>query len=289
MTTRRGLTLQDVRRPVERRPLSQLPRLLLSAARLLWSAAPRELAGTSGLQMLAGAATGAQIVLARNLLDAILANGGGDADVVPVLAALGALGIVALITAFAGAVQVELQRLMAELVSRRVATRVFDVAASAELERFDDPEFHDRLQRAWTNGLSRPLEMTQSVSALVGAAASLVGIAAGLAATLPLLVPLLLLGAFPVLRLTTRSSRDLHAFSWGVTALDRRRAYLSRVVTHRQYAHEVIAFSLSRFLSERWQALQDERLHQLHGLVRRRIARAAIASLGLALIVIVQA
>jgi len=52
------------------------------------------------------------------------------------------------------------------------------------------------------------------------------------------------------------------------------------VLTHREHAHEVIAFDLAGFLRKRWTALHDERLVQLRQLVGMRIRLGILASLG---------
>src|SRR5262249_28126964 len=153
----------------------------------------------------------------------------------------------------------ELQRVLGELVNRRALLRIFDVAAAANLEAFETPEFHNRMERAWMNSGSRPMQITQSMLGLMSSLAGVLGGVVALFAVLPLLVPILLLGSIPVLMLTARGSKALYAFDFGLTPLDRRRMYISRVLTHRDNAHEVIAFGLAGFLNDRWRALHDER------------------------------
>jgi len=57
--------------------------------------------------------------------------------------------------------------------------------------------------------------------------------------------------------------------------------YVSRILTHRDHAHEVISYDLSGWLGNRWRRLHDERLAQLRRLVRRRLWLAVLISLGI--------
>ncbi len=75
----------------------------------------------------------------------------------------------------------ELQRLLSELVSRSSMQQVVDAACRADLARFEDPKFHDRLHRAIANANIRPLQMTVGLLAVASSALGVVqrsGIAA---------------------------------------------------------------------------------------------------------------
>jgi ATP-binding cassette subfamily B protein len=219
------------------------------------------------------------LVLVKNLLDAIQAAA-ADHDFRPVLGWLGAVAALTLVTTFSGSMQFELQRVLSELVNRRALLRIFDVAAAANLEAFETPEFHNRMERAWMSSTARPMQITQSLLGLLSSLVGVLGVVLALFAVLPILVPLLLLGSVPVLMLTARGSKALHAFNFGMTALDRRRMYVSRVLTHREHAHEVIAFGLAGFLNHRWRELHDRRLAEMRNLLRQRLLLATFSSLG---------
>ena len=280
---RRPLTLYDVHRPTSSHELRQLPRLLLGALQVLWQAAPREFAFNAALQLASGAAYGLQLVLVRELIGAIQVAG-SSREIGPVLFWLGTIGLVTLFTSFSASVQFELHRVLSELVNGEVAGRMFDVVASADMETFERPEFHDQMERAWNTGVGRPMQLTQSLLGLMSGTAGVMGVAAGLFAVLPVLVPLLLLGAVPILLFTTRSARVFYEFAFGMTPIDRQRIYISRLLTHRQHAHEVIAFGLASWLIQRWFELHGERLARLRRLTRPRIALALAAAVGTTLL-----
>jgi ATP-binding cassette subfamily B protein len=272
-------TVYDVWKPPEQRPLRQLPGLLASSLGLLWGAARGEFMLVAILQVVSGGLGGVMLVLVKNLLDAIQGASATD-DFAPVLGWLGALAVLTLLTGFSGSVQWERQRVLGELVNRRAMLRIFDVASVAGLEAFETPDFHNRMERAWMSSGARPMQLTQSLLGLMSSLTGVLGVVVALFAVLPILVPVLLVGSIPVLLLTARSSKALHAFDFGMTPVERRRMYIGRVLTHREHAHEVIAFGLAGFLTSRWRALHDERLAQMRKLVRERMLYGALSSVG---------
>ena len=128
MANARALTVYDLWKPVEHAPLRQLPGLVLASFGLLWHAAPRPFLGLAGLQVVSGAAGGLQLVLVKGLLEAILGAGATHAFG-QVLAWIGGVGALSLLTTFSSSVEWELQRLLSELVNRRAMNRIFDVTA----------------------------------------------------------------------------------------------------------------------------------------------------------------
>jgi ATP-binding cassette subfamily B protein len=263
-----------------------LPGLLGSSLTLLWGAARRQFVLVAALQVLSGAMAGVMLVLVKNLLDAIQAASLSQ-EFGPVLGWLGLLAVLTLATTFSGSIQFELQWLLGELVNRSALLRIFDVAAAASLEAFETPDFHNRMERAWMSSGARPMQITQSLLSLMSSLAAVLGVVLALFAVLPVLVPLLIFGAVPILALTARASRARYSFDFGMTPLDRRRMYVSRVLTHREHAHEVIAFGLSSFLNARWRDLHDRRLAEMRNLLRQRLWLAGLSSLGNALLFVV--
>jgi ATP-binding cassette subfamily B protein len=267
-------TIYDTFRPAEDRRARRLPGLLASAFRLLWTSAPTEFLVVGALQLLTGAAAAVLLLLVNQLVATIQISG---SDFVPVLGWLVGLGVITLVTTYAASVQFEFNRLMSELVGRSVAIRVFAVAAAADLASFERPDFHDRLERAWTSGSMRSIQVSQAVVGLLGSGAGSLGILAVLLAIVPVMIPIFLIGAVPILLITSRSSRLFYDFAFGMTPLERQRMYLTRVLTHRQHAHEIIAFAVALF---------DRRMSDLRKLVRRRLLLALLASAGTATLLI---
>jgi ATP-binding cassette, subfamily B, bacterial len=262
-----------------RRALRDLPRLVASAIRLAWTAAPVELSVAAGLQLLIGAGIAAQLLVGRNVLAGFLTathSGHGLESLIPGVLLLGVLTAA---ISFASEALTEQQRLLGELVTRDVNQRLVAAAAAADLVTFESPDFQDRLQRAVASAGSRPLQLVAGVLRITGAAISAAAIAAALLLIEPVLVGLLVLACGPLWFGTTRSSRAFYAFAWRTTSAERLRSYLFKLLTSGAAAQELRAFGSARVLADRYARLSEERTHELRRLIRTRLALGLLGTL----------
>jgi ATP-binding cassette, subfamily B, bacterial len=269
--------------PAADRGVRQLPRLLHQAVRLVWEAAPRQLVISVGLQAVGGLALGAQLLVARHLLERLLATQSSSAfsaalpSVLLLVAALAVSGIVAVL-------RTEMQRLLSELVSWTAMQRVVAAATAADLVSFENPTFHDRLQRSIVNASIRPLQMTTGLltvgSSLLSSAA--VGITLGLIE--PLFLLLAVIAVIPVTIVTLRVGRALFRFAVGQTPTDRERTYVQALLTEKDPAKEIRAYGLGGYLKTRYDALYLLRITALRRLVRDRMTQGVAGSLLTAII-----
>ena len=102
--------------------------------------------------------------------------------------------------------------------------------------------------------------MVNGLTALVGILFGIIGIAIALIIIQPGIVLLLALGFVPVWLASRRASRALARFAVRQTENDRQRSYLFLVLTHRQMAAEVRAFSLVDYFRSRLDARYDARM-----------------------------
>jgi ATP-binding cassette, subfamily B, bacterial len=271
-------TFEDIVRPTGRRSLRRLPDLIGKAFVLVWEAAPRELAWAGGLQILAGLSLAAQLLVMRRVLDqAVAADGVPDVgSLVPELLLFGALLVV---VALAGVAQREQQRTLGEYVQKFTTGRVLDVSTAVDLIEYDRPTFHDRLQRARVNASVRPLQIANGVIGLIGSGATVLAVGTALVFIEPLVVAVIVLGGIPSVFFNRLSTRVLHAFAVRQTPGDRRRGYLYQILTRKEEAQEVRAFDSSERLREEHDRLFDERIRDLKGTVRRRMAYGGLSGL----------
>jgi ATP-binding cassette subfamily B protein len=261
------------------RRLLQLPRVVAKSLQLVWAAGRRELVVTTLLQLLQGAGVAVQLLFGKRVLDQVLSTerSGAFSDVLPELCLL--VGITVVLS-FAAAVQGEQIRVLAELVSRTAFDRVLDVATAVDPKAYETPEFFDRLRRAQSAGLTRPLQMVNGLGTLTTSLVTLAGIGIALVAIQPLLIPFLVLGYGPMWFASTRNSKALFRFVLDLTEDDRQRAYLQQVLAGRDEAKEVRAFGLAPLLRGRYERLYDERIAKLRHLARRRLVRSLAAAAG---------
>jgi ATP-binding cassette subfamily B protein len=274
--------IDEVLAPVTNKRARQLPKLVVQAVKLVWSAARRELVLTVALQGLASVALAAEVLVARRLLSAFLQVGrGGTASAVVLPLVL--MTIALALSAFASTASNELQRVLGELVSRHATGKVLDVAVAADLLAFETPTFHDRLQRAQMHGTTRPLQMVTGLVMVARGVFSAVGVGAALLFIQPLFLLLVVAAYVPVWFAATRASRVSYRRYFEMTEKDRRRFYLQAVLTRKEEAKEVRTFDLGGFFRRRWDDLYDWRIGQLRQLMRARmklgLAGSALMSL----------
>jgi ATP-binding cassette subfamily B protein len=257
--------------------MRRLPETMATGLRLVWRAAPREMALNAALQLVVALAVTAQVLAGKRLLDRLLTVGDGESFRV-VVGPLVLLSVASAVAAISTVVRTEQQRVLAELVSRSAITRVHEVSAAVDLLAFDSPAFHDRLERARVNALSRPLQMGNGVLGVLSALFTLAGISLALLLIEPLFFVLILVAYVPVWLATTRASRVAYRFSVAQVERDRRRLYLSLVLSRRDEAAEVRAFSLSGFLRRRHDALYQERIDDVRVLATSRMRMGMVAA-----------
>ncbi|MBB5786230.1 ABC transporter ATP-binding protein [Jiangella mangrovi] len=259
----------------QRRSVGRLRALFGHSIRLTWSADHRAFIVTTALQLLGAAIIAAQVLIVKAVLDAILVVGDGG-GVGPVVLPVVLLATVTALVAVATAVQVNQQRLLAELVLRSTWQQMLDVAGAVGLRAFESPEFYDRLQRVQTNALSRPYTLTQGLIGMVGGFAGCVGLSVAIISFEPALLPILLLAGVPLFFTSRRESRLEFDFAVAQTPALRLRQYLGLVQTGRDEAKEVRAYGLTGALRQRFDAVYSAYTTDLRHHLRRR-TRLAVA------------
>src|SRR5437899_3587446 len=177
---------RSIEPPAERRQLRRVPRVLASSFRLVWAAAPRRFVASLAPQLVGAGVTGAQLVITRDLIAAVLATGsGGDLSRVGTLLAA-TIGL-SLISSAAGLVQGQQQQLLGAIVERHTNSVLLDRIIAIDLKRFETPEFQDLLRRAM-NAMGRMMGVTGSAIGLARSLFLIVGVAAALYVLQPILL-----------------------------------------------------------------------------------------------------
>ena len=198
----------------------RLPRLTLDGLRIIASAGRADLVTSVGLQVLGGVGLALQLIVGRRGLSQLfeaVRGGGSLASVTPWAFGVAAISFTLF---FANAIQRERQQILGELVSRHVEGQLLDVVTAVDLEAFDTPGFHNRLERIRSRAYE-PLNLVQGVSGLAGAAIGAVAVVIGLLAIEPLLIPMIALVFLPAWLVASRRSEAFWRFFWKMTPRDR--------------------------------------------------------------------
>ncbi|MCB0987652.1 MAG: ABC transporter ATP-binding protein [Microthrixaceae bacterium] len=278
--TQPGRLLTDrIRPPEEHRTLRRLPRLARRAARLVHGAAGGVFWSSVAVQVAAGLVVTAQILAARHVIDAAIEADRAGTGLGSVIVPLGVLVALTAVLGLSTAVSRELSTLLAELVGRDATGRILDVAASVNLESYESPEFHDRLERARFNANNRPIMAVNGIIGMINGLVAAIGVSAGLVVLHPLLVPTALAALVPLWLAESRNGRSWYRFAVAMTPLDRERTYLANTLASKPLAKEIRAFAIAPFLRERFDGLYARRIAALRHLVGVRLRTALVGSL----------
>lgn len=271
-------TFDEVVRPVDRRGnISRTPQLAAVAVRLIWRASRRDLLAMFALGLLSGAGIAMQLLIARRLLEELIAVSRG-AGTTGLYVPIALFTVVSITVAGVAALTVHRQRLLAELVGRFAFDEIVAVASAVDYQRFEQPGFYDQLQRAQASGEIRLVSMVTAISQLVAALLTTMAIAVVLAVLSPFLLGFVLVAAVPSLLAAVHNSRESHAFEYHMTAESRERAYVLALMTSRGAAKEVRLLGLGLHLRLRYRLLTDERLRQLRRFLAKRLRVSMIGA-----------
>jgi ATP-binding cassette subfamily B protein len=275
--------IEELLNPNVPRRVTNLPQLVIRALRLVARAARGELLFTAVLQVVSSLALAAQVLIGKKLLTTLLSDNTSHSfgSAAPLIVALAAI---LAITAIAGVLRTEFQRLLSELVARSATQQVVDAASSADLIRFENPAFHDRLQRAIVNATVRPLEMTTGLVTVLGSLLSTVAIGFTLVLIDPLFALLAVVAGVPVTLTNLRVGRALYRFDVEMTPTDRERAYVQILLVGKDAAKDIRAYNLMEYLKGRFDALYAYRINVLRKLIRRRTIQGVAGGLLTAII-----
>jgi len=261
--------------PAERRQLKRVPRVLASAFRLVWEAAPRRFVVSLAPQAVSAVIIGAQLVITRDLIAAVLATGtGGDVNRVGQLLAA-TIGL-SLLRTGVGLVQTQQQSLLSAIVERHTNSVLLDRIIAIDLKRFETPDFQDLLRRAM-NAMGRMMGVTGAAISLARSVFVIIGVAAALYVLQPALLLIAVLGFVPMWLASMAQSRTMYRFFRSMTPNERKRGYVFNLFTQREYAKEIRVFGLARYLRALYERLSNERLEELSKNLRKRMRYQALS------------
>lgn len=256
-------------RPSRARTLSGFFSVIRETMALVRTVAPRTF--VAGLYMrAAGAVAFALLIVLARELAADLSGGQSQLLSGQAAIAVGAAGMVVSIAA--GAVLAERRRFVTEKVQAEVHRRLLNASTSVGSLEFEEPEFHDRINRARRHAVVMPVQMMTGLVQVIGGAFGALAAVAIVFLIDVLLAPVLLTVVLTVALIGVLGSRMSVAFLHRVTPGERERIYLSGLLTARQSAAEVRATDARRALRARFEALMDQRVEEVRCLASRRIA-----------------
>ncbi|MFC6016167.1 ABC transporter ATP-binding protein [Plantactinospora solaniradicis] len=266
----------DVQRP---RGARATLRLIAAAIRLVWASGRRDFILVIVLQLLQAAGVFLIILQLQQMFSGLIeANSGGSAEglainLVLFIAANVLMGVASVIVN-------NRRQIIGERVTMYVCGEILKVACLAELDDFDDSDFHDRLQRSAINAVNRPMRLVQSMIDIGRNVFVLGSIWAALVVLQPWIAACMLLVVVPVWIGGTRVGEHYFTFVLRMIPRDRSRIYLFQLLTMRDPAKEIRAFNLAQYLATRWRESMVERIGELALTLRRQLRSSLISTFG---------
>ncbi|UBU11850.1 ABC transporter ATP-binding protein [Nonomuraea gerenzanensis] len=267
---------------------TKLPSLIRQAMRMAWRASPRDTLATVVLNLLGGLFTAFGLLATTGVLTALFSEGPTPDRVT---AALPSLALVAGAAVLRTSMQAGAGWAQARLdpqVTRLTEERLYGLTSQVSLAAFDDPEFHDALQRARLRGVAMADSVVTCTIDVVTGCVGIVAVAGVLGVLHPVLLPLLLLAVLPDAWAAVRSARMQYATMYSLIPANRRKWIIAQLLAEREPAAEVRAFTMRGFLLRMYDAVAKAEQDVMLRLARRqtvaRLAGEALGGLGAALV-----
>ncbi|MFG6192554.1 ATP-binding cassette domain-containing protein, partial [Nonomuraea sp. JJY05] len=266
----------------------RLPSLVTQAMRMAWGASRRDTLATITLNLLGGVFTAFGLLATTGVLTALFSEGPTPDRVMAALPSLVLVGGAAVLrtTVQAGAGWAE-SRLTPQ-ITRLTEERLYGLTSRVELVAYDDPEFHDALERARGRGAAVADSVVSSAIDVVTAAVGIAAAAGVLGLLHPVLLPLLLLAVLPDAWAAVRSARMRYSTMYGLIPARRRKWIIAELLAEREAAAEVRSFTMRGFLLRMYDAVARAEQEVLLQLARRqafaRLVGEALGGLGSALV-----
>jgi ATP-binding cassette subfamily B protein/ATP-binding cassette subfamily C protein len=229
----------------------RFPALVGQAVTLGWQANRRDIVATISLNLISGVFGGYALFATTGVLEALFAAGPTPHRV---RAALPSLILVAIATAVRSGVATAAgwaQSRLEPQVTQVVEVRLYDLTTQVELAAFDEPDFHDRMQRARDRGVYSASQLVNDVINFITAFAGLASATVVVGLLQPILVVVLLLAQLPGAWAAVRTARISYLTRFALVDSYRRKYILADLIAERRTAAELRSFTMRAYLIDR--------------------------------------
>jgi ATP-binding cassette, subfamily B, bacterial len=252
------------------------------ALRLVWQSSPGWAVIRVGLIFLQGLLPLASIYLVKLLVDAVT-EGIPTEDPMLFLRQLTpllvGLSVTVLVLLLCTACSELVNTAQTQKVSDYMRSILHAKSIEIDLAYYEDPRYHDTLQRAQQEATYRPNQLLMRL-AQVGQNGILLVAMIGLLLTLHWgIMGVLLVAAIPSILVRLRFTRELYQWQRTWTSSDRQSMYLSLLLTGEQFAKEIRLFGLGELFSQRFDRLRVAIYQSKLKLLTRRSLSFLAASL----------
>ena len=168
--------------------------------------------------------------------------------------------------------------LLSDRFTRHVSVRVMAHASRLDLSTYEDPAFHDTLERARVQATDR-VSMVHALGALLQQGVTVITLSASIAYFSPWLLALLVLAVVPAFLGESHFAFVGYSLNIEQTPARRRLDYLRQLGSSKEAAKELKLFGLAPFVTGEYAQLADQLYQQNVRLARRRLLSGALLSI----------
>jgi len=255
--------------------LKNLPPLF----RMVWVTDPRTVASTLVLRLVAALLPLGMLIVTRVIIDSIYRLTSQHQALPSAF-----WGFVFLEFALAGTATVigrgidYCETILGDKFTRYISTRTMEHASRLDLTSYEDPLFHDKLERARVQGVDR-IGMIQSTGRVIQEVNTAASLAASIFIFSPWMLLALVLCVIPAFLGESHFAFLGYSLSFQQTTVRREMDYLRVLGGSKESAKELKLFGLGSFLIQRYTTLSDELHRQTASLAKRRLVIGSLLTL----------
>ncbi len=234
---------------------------LKKAVRFVWESGPGWVIANVSLLFVQGLLPVASLYLMKLTVDAVtraLAAPSSPQSFQPVLNILILSGAVALLTAVLSRIGELVTRVQGWVVIDHMNDILQAKGIEADLEYYENAEYHDTLHRAQQEATYRPVMILNALIQILQSSISLLGVGWLLFSFDWIVAPILLLAVLPGIVVRVLYSNQLYWLEREYTPRERRSWYYHWIIISTDFAKEVRIFGLGKTVRNRYQALRQE-------------------------------
>src|SRR5580692_4498350 len=237
--------------------------------RLVWDAAPKVVTSGIALRLVSALIPVAMLAISKFIIDLINTRHSGT--IPPQMWwLLGAEFVLAAANQVLGRTIDYTDARLADEFTREVSLRLIRHATRLDLETFEDPAFHDVLERARQQATDR-IGMLNAMGRLLLQSITLISLSVAVVIYYPWLFLLLVVCVVPAFMGESHFAFLGYSLAHEITPIRRELDYLRTIGTSRENAKEVKLFGLGDYLHQRYALLTGGIIRRNIGLTRHRL------------------
>jgi ATP-binding cassette, subfamily B, bacterial len=231
------------------------------ALRLVWQSSPGWTISRIVLVSIQGILPLASIYLAKLIIDTVTTNlNSPDKTAIfrQVLPLLILAAVVTVITTLCQSLTELVNTAHAQQVTDYMQGIIHDKSIEADLEYYENAEYHDALQRAQQEAPYRPPQILNRLAEIGRNGISLVAMIGLLLMLHWSIIGVLFVAAIPTVLVRIRYSRVMYRWQRRRTELERQSSYLGWMITGDMFAKEIRLFDLGSFFSKQYLQIRKQ-------------------------------